>query len=114
MEAGDQPLVIGLELVNEDPIGQAFDLPGGAPIAIRPPFQAFGLQCLVGTKPITPAKAAFDAWIEAVVGDGKDTVDEEIENRWNTGEDIAQPMAMDAWQEGDWMVFQLSFLEGQP
>ena len=113
MEAGGQPAVIGLDLIDEDPVGQAFDLPGETHIAIRPPFQAFGLQCLVVTAPIDPAKLAFDDWITEVVEGGRYAADADIESRWRSLGEIEAPMALDAWQQGDRMVFQLSLLEAQ-
>ncbi|MEM7734023.1 MAG: hypothetical protein AAF280_14745 [Pseudomonadota bacterium] len=113
MEVGEQPVVLGLDLIDGDPVGQAFDLPGQSQITIRPPFQELGTQCLVMTKPVAAARAAFEEWLASVIEVGRYTPDPEIESRWLTSDDFLEGLALDVWQEGGQMVFQLSFLETQ-
>ncbi len=111
MEVGQEPSVIGLDLKDGDPVGQAFDLPGETHIAIRPPYQDFGTQCLIVTKPVEVARDAFDEWVASVVEVGRYTPDPEIQSRWLTSEDNLEALALDVWEESGSMVFQLSVLE---
>ncbi|MEL7255807.1 MAG: hypothetical protein AAGL23_16650 [Pseudomonadota bacterium] len=111
MEAGGVPAIVGLNLLDGDPVGQAFDLPGTDEMAVRPAFGTFGIQCLVMTKGVAAAQGGFAAWIETVKADGSYAADAEIEGRWLSGQATAKPLAMDVWQEGDVMMLQLSFLE---
>ena len=113
MEKGGVPSILGLDLID-DPVGQGFDLPGNASMAVRPPFGTLGLQCQVVTQPIEVAKDAFDAWIATGVSAGNYTADQEIESRWIAGEAFVKPMVVDAWQEGKKMMLQISFLETAP
>ncbi|MEL6648345.1 MAG: hypothetical protein AAFQ05_11715 [Pseudomonadota bacterium] len=113
MEVGLEPKVIGLDLKEGDPVGQAFDLPGPSHIIIRPPFQMLGTQCQVVTQPVETAKASFDKWLASVLEAGRYTPDPDIESRWLTSEDVLEDLALDVWQEGDQMVFQISILETQ-
>ncbi|MEM6587417.1 MAG: hypothetical protein AAF641_03135 [Pseudomonadota bacterium] len=113
MEEGGVPAIVGLELLDGDPVGQAFDLPGTDQMAVRPAFGTLGTQCLVMTKGVAAAKGAFEAWVEAVEADGRYAADAEIKGRWLSGEATTKPLAMDVWQEGDVMMLQLSFWEAE-
>ncbi|MEO0371261.1 MAG: hypothetical protein AAF231_07380 [Pseudomonadota bacterium] len=111
MEEGGVPSIVGLELLEGDPIGQAFDLPGTDEMAVRPAFGTLGTQCLVMTKGVAAAQGGFAAWVEIAQTDRSYVADKEIEGRWLSGDATAKPLAMDVWQEGDVMMLQLSFLE---